>query len=248
MSNKASILIVDDDTSLSEELSDFLESVGYATTVVNNGQSAIVLSKERAFDVILMDVKMPVMGGVESYKKIKQIRPSAVILFMTAYALGDLAKDMIGEGEYEIINKPHNLDAIISMIEKSQKGFLVSLVDADIDVRNKMRDALQAKNYRVAVCKSGEEAIALAKGKAQDIFFIDTELPALSALETYSEIKKVNSKAVVVMMTAFQQKTEEIIKQAVEKGAYSCLYKPFDIKEAVRIIEEVVKKKSKDAS
>ncbi len=248
MASKASILIVDDDASLSDELSDFLESEGYGITVVDSGQRAIELSKERPFDVILMDVKMPIMGGVEAYKKIKQIRPSAVILFMTGYALGDLAKDMIGEGEYEIINKPHNLDAIIDMIEKSQKGFLVSLVDADIKLRNTMRNALQTKGYRVAVCKSGEEAIALAKEEPHEIFFIDTELPVLNGLETYSKIRKANSKVVVVMMTAYRQKTEEIVRQAIEQGAYSCLYKPFDIKEAVRIIEEVVKKKPKGTS
>lgn len=182
---------------------------------------------------------------MEAYKKIKQIRPSSIIVFMTAYGLGDLAKDMVGEGEYEIVNKPYNADAIVGLIEKSQKGVLVGLVDADIDIRNKMRDALQGMNYRVAVCKSGEEAIALARQKAQDIFFIDTELPALNAFAAYSEIKKVNPKAVVVMMTAYRQKTEEIVKQTIEKGAYSCLYKPFDIKDAVRIIEEVVKKRSK---
>ncbi len=243
MPYKASILIVDNNTDLSDELSDFLGSEGYAVTVVNSGQGAIELSKEKPFDVILMDVKMPVMGGVEAYKKIKQIRPAAVIVFMTAFALDELAKDMLGEGTYKVIDKPHDLDALLAMIEKSQKGFLVSLVDPDIDLRNKMRDALQAKGFRVAVCKSGEEAVALAKQKAQDVFFVDTELPALNVLETYLEIKTANSMAVVVMMTLYRQKTDEIVKQTIEKGAYSCLYKPFDIKEAVRIIEEIVKKK-----
>lgn len=244
MPNRTSVLIVDDDTGLSGELSEALKSSGYVVTVVDNGQHAVDLSKKRPFDVILMDVKMPVMGGVEAYKKIKQIRPSAAILFMTGYALGDMAKDMVGEGEYEVINKPYTADIVVGLIEKSQKGFLVSLVDPDIDLRNKMRYALQHIGYRVAVCKSGEEAIALARQKAQDIFFIDTELPALNVFVTYLEIKKINPKATVVMMTAYRQKTEEIVKQTIEKGAYSCLYKPFAIETAVRVIEEIAKKKS----
>ena len=70
----------------------------------------------------------------------------------------------------------------------------------------------------------------------------DTELPILNGLETYLEIRKVNPKAIVVLMTAYRKKTEEIVRMAIEKGAYSCLYKPFDIDEAVRIIEEIVKK------
>ena len=69
-----------------------------------------------------LDVKMPVMSGVETYKKIKQIRPSAVIIFMTAFGLEDLANDMIGEGAYAVMEKPSDIDKVINMIEKSRGG------------------------------------------------------------------------------------------------------------------------------
>ena len=188
---------------------------------------------------------MPVMGGVETYKKIKQICPSAIVIFMTAFAVEDLAKDMIGEDTYVIIEKPYNIDDMINKIEKTQEGLLVTLVDPDTKVRDIMQDALKRKGYSVTVCKSGEEAIAWANKKPRDIFFIDSELPILNGLETYLEIRKANPKAVVVLMTAYRKKTEDIVRMAIEKGAYSCLYKPFDLNEAVRIIEEIVKKKKK---
>jgi DNA-binding NtrC family response regulator len=47
------------------------------------------------------------------------------------------------------------------------------------------------------------------------------------------------------MMTAYRQEMDELVRQAIEKGAYSCLYKPFDMDEAIRIIEEISKKKQK---
>ncbi|GEM_PF-3023564 len=119
------------------------------------------------------------------------------------------------------------------------------MVDVDVDAGNTMQNTLKEKGYSVTVCKSGEEAIALAREKPRDIFFIDMELPILNGLETYLEIKKVNSKAVVVLMTAFRQKTEEIVRQTVEKGAHSCLYKPFDVDEAICIIEKILKEKQK---
>ena len=71
MPNQTSVLIVDDDANVCTTLSNILEKKDYVTTVVNNGQRAVELSKEKPFDVILMDVKMPVMSGVETYKKIK---------------------------------------------------------------------------------------------------------------------------------------------------------------------------------
>ena len=245
MPKQISVLIVDDDANVCKTLSNILEKKGYATTVVDSGQRAIELSRERPFDVILTDVKMPVMSGVETYKKIKQYRPSAVIIFMTAFALQDLAKDMIGEGAYAVIEKPYEIDTVVNMIEKSQEGLLITLVDPDTDLRNTMKNALERKGYSITVCSTGEEAIALAKKKLHDIFFIDTKLPVLNGLETYLEIRKINSKIVVVMMTAYRQETDELVTQAIEKGAYSCLYKPFDMDKPVKLVEEISKKKRK---
>jgi DNA-binding NtrC family response regulator len=108
-----------------------------------------------------------------------------------------------------------------------------------------MKNVLERKGYGVVTCSSGEEAIALAKDRPRDIFFIDMKLPVLNGLETYLEIRKVNPQAVVVMMTAYRQEMDELIRQAIEKGAYSCLHKPFDMDEAIRIVEEISKKKQK---
>ena len=246
MPSLASILIVDDDANICRTLSEILEKKGYVTTAVDSGHRAIELSKEKPFDVILMDIKMPVMCGVEACKKIRQIRPSAAVVFMTAYAPEDLVSDMVGESGYMLIKKPYDIDNVISVIEKyGGKGLAVTLVDADITLRNTMQNGLKGRGYSITVCKSGEEAIALAKAKPRDIFFLDTELPILSALETYLEIRKANPKAVVVLMTAHRQKTEEMVRQTIEKGAYSCLYKPFDMDEAVEIIEKIIEKKEK---
>jgi two-component system response regulator HydG len=79
MPKQISVLIVDDDANFCGTLSKVLEKKGYATIAAENGRRAIEIVKEKPVDVILMDVKMPVMGGVEAYKNIKQIHPSAVL-------------------------------------------------------------------------------------------------------------------------------------------------------------------------
>ena len=67
------------------------------------------------------------------------------------------------------------------------------------------------------------------------------KLPVLNGLETYLEIKKINPKAVVVMMTAYREETKELVKQAIKDSAYACLYKPFDMDKVIKIIGEVAK-------
>lgn len=245
MPNQASVLVVDDDPNFRNTLSKILEKKGYPTSTAESGMQVIELVKERPFDVILMDVKMPVMNGLEAYKRIKQIRPSTVVIFMTAFSVEDLVKDAIKDGAYAVIEKPFDIDIVVNMIEKSRNGALLAVVDDDPCLGKTMKSVLERKGYSVTTCLTGEEAIALAMDRPRDIFFIDMKLPVLNGLETYLEIRKANPKVVVVMMTAYRQEIDELVRQAIEKGAYSCLYKPFDMDEAIKIIEEIFKKKQK---
>jgi DNA-binding NtrC family response regulator len=245
MPNQTSVLIVDDDTNFCFTLSKILEKKGYATTIAENGQRAIELLKEKAFDAILMDVKMPVINGMEAWKRIKQIRSSATIIFMTAFSVEDLIKDVIREGAYAVIKKPFDIDTVVNMIEESKNGVLLAVVDDDLNTGKTMKNALERKGFSITTCLTGEEGIALAKDRPRDIFFIDMKLPVLNGLETYLEIRKANPEAVVVMMTAYRQEMDELAKQAIEKGAYSCLYKPFDMDKAIRIVDEIAAKKKK---
>lgn len=243
MENLTSVLIVDDDANFCGTLSKILAMKGYQTTMAESGFQALDLIKEKQFDVVLMDIKMPVMNGVETFKKIKNIRPGIVVIMMTAFSVDDLMNDAIKEGAYAVIRKPVDIDAVINMIEKSKNGALLAVVDDDPEICKTMKQILEKKGYSVVTCATGEEAIAFAGERAFDIIFIDMKLPVLNGLETYLEIKKINSKTIAVMITAYRQEADELIKQAIEKGAYSCLYKPFEMDEAVRIIEEVSKKK-----
>jgi len=245
MVEKTSILIVDDDANFCNTLSKVLAMKGYQTSTAESGSRALDLLKERQFDVVLMDIKMPVMNGVETFKQIKAIKPGSVVILMTAFSVDDLVRDAIKEGVYAVIRKPFDIDSVINMIEKSKNGALLAVVDDDPEICKTMKVILERKGYSVTSCATGEEAISITKERPFNIIFIDVKLPLLNGLETYLEIKKTNPKAIAVMMTAYRQEADELIKQAIEKGAYSCLYKPFDMNEAIGIIEEISKKNPK---
>ncbi len=239
MPNQTSILIVDDEVNLCNTLSKILTMKGYQISTAESGFRALDLIKEKQFDVVLMDIKMPVMNGIETFKQIKAIKPGSIIILMTAFSIDDLIRDAIRDGVYAVISKPFDIDTVISMIEKSKTGALLAVVGDDPEICKTMRSILEKKGYSVTTCATGEEAISITKERPFDIIFIDMKLPLLNGLETYLKIKKINPKAIAVMMTAYRQETNELIKQAIEKGAYSCLYKPFDMNEVIRIIEEV---------
>lgn len=242
MGENTKLLIVDDDVNFGNTLSKVLAKKGYETTTAKDGFRALELMKENELDTVLMDIKMPAMNGVETYKKIKEIRPSTIVIMMSAFSVADLIREAVKEGVYAVIRKPFDIETIINMIEKAKSGVLLAIVDDDPGICKSMKNVLEEKGYSVTTCATGEEAISLARMRPQDIIFIDMKLPVLNGLEVYSEIKKINPKAVAVIMTAYRQEMDELVKQALKKGAYACLYKPFDMDEAIKIIDEVSKR------
>ena len=242
MGEKASILIVDDDANSCNTLIKILAKKGYETLCADSGFRALELVQEKTIDVILMDIKMPVMNGVETYKKIKEIKPGIKVILMTAFSLDDLIKDALKEGVYAVVRKPFDPETIINMIEKSKNGALIAVVDDDPNICKTLKSILGKKGYGVNTCLTGEEVIALAKEKRHDIFCVDMKLPVLNGLEVYLEIKRINPQAVVIMMTAYRQEMDELVKQVLGNGAYICLYKPLDMNEVIKIINKISEK------
>ena len=118
---KTRILIVDDNISLCETMSFILRHNGYAVTTAHSGPEAIERVRERPFDIIFMDIKMPVMDGVETYRKIEKIRPEALVVMITAYAVKDMIQKELQKRACEIIYKPLDIENVLAVIEEAKK-------------------------------------------------------------------------------------------------------------------------------
>lgn len=121
MHKKARILIVDDNISMCRVMSFILEDKGYAVETAQSGPEAIAKVKETPFDIIFMDIKMPDMDGVETYNRIKKIRPEAVVVMMTAYAVEDLIQEALKKGANGVMYKPLDIKKVVALIEKARK-------------------------------------------------------------------------------------------------------------------------------
>lgn len=125
MEEKASILVVDDNVGLYEIMSFVLGHNGYAVTTVKNGPEAIEKVKKRPFDLIFVDIKIPPVDGMKTYKKIRKIRPETMVVMMTAYAdayvVGNLVQEALRGGAYGIIYKPLDIEKVTSLIERARE-------------------------------------------------------------------------------------------------------------------------------
>ena len=116
------ILVVDDDMGICQSLGDILEAKGYQVDIALDGFQAIGKVKEKDFDVILLDIKMPGINGVETFRRIKKISLKPRVIMITAYAVEDLIREAHDEGVYKVLRKPLEMERVIGLIEAAVGG------------------------------------------------------------------------------------------------------------------------------
>jgi two-component system response regulator PilR (NtrC family) len=116
---KGNILVVDDEKSMREILEIFLKSEGYGVSVAENGEKAIEAVKKDIFDLIITDMKMPKVGGLELLKNVKQITPDTVVVIITAFGSTDSAVEAMKLGAYDYIQKPFQMDNIRLVVKNA---------------------------------------------------------------------------------------------------------------------------------
>lgn len=119
MEENISLLIVDDDDTFREILCQELSMKGYKAKGASNGQEAIAKVKERDFDVVLLDIKMPDMGGIETLEIIKEIVSSTEVIMLTGHGTIENAIQSMKLGAYDFITKPFELDHLDIVIKKA---------------------------------------------------------------------------------------------------------------------------------
>jgi two-component system response regulator HydG len=116
---KPKILIVDDEPTHLKMLETILSDDGYEVRQADDGQAAIDAVEERFYDLILMDVRMNRVGGIEALKHIKEISPGLPIIMMTGYASVNTAVDALKSGAFDYLIKPLDIDELKILIHKA---------------------------------------------------------------------------------------------------------------------------------
>ena len=114
----AKILIADDEKTIRESLRQVLSEEGYETDTAEDGQEALNKIHDTDYDVVLTDIKMPNVDGMELLEKAAQFSPNTFFIIMTAYASVKTAVDAMREGAYDYLIKPVEFDDVILRVKR----------------------------------------------------------------------------------------------------------------------------------
>jgi len=119
MAEKISILIVDDEESVRDSLSNWFIEDGYTVECAENAKKALHLLEDKEFDIILADIKMPGMDGMEMHRRIKALNRDSIVIIMTAFASVDTAVQALKDGAFDYITKPFDPDDLSHLIRNA---------------------------------------------------------------------------------------------------------------------------------
>jgi two-component system, NtrC family, response regulator HydG len=119
------ILVVDDDIDNAQSLAELFDIEGHDAMVVHSGEAAIAAHMAENFDLAFMDVMMPGLNGVESFLRIRKMRPNANVFMMTGYSVQELLQQAVAHGALGVLTKPLDSVAILNMVNDVGHGGLL---------------------------------------------------------------------------------------------------------------------------
>jgi DNA-binding NtrC family response regulator len=125
MPHRISILIVDDEESVRDSLYNWFIDDGYQVDCAENAKIALELLDQREFDIVLADIKMPGMDGMELHRRIKTLPNEPVVIIMTAFASVDTAVKALKEGAFDYVTKPFDPDDLSHLIRNAATQVLL---------------------------------------------------------------------------------------------------------------------------
>ena len=130
------VLLVDDEEEFVETLAERMRTRGMDVSTSNSGVNALQLVEDEDFDVVVLDLKMPGIDGLDALKRIKRRRPDIQVVLLTGYATVEKGVEAIKEGALEFLEKPVDLSSLTDAIHKAKATKMV-LVEKETEERIK---------------------------------------------------------------------------------------------------------------
>jgi two-component system response regulator HydG len=226
------LLVVDDDANLRTTLAAGLELEGYEVVQAPSGTEAIEYVRRESFDLVVTDVQMPDIHGVDTLRAIKQLRPDTAVVMMTGSSFGQLVEEGLFEGAYTVVHKPFSMDHMVRIIGRAVRTQVVLVVDDVPEYAASVVQALQAVGQHAKAVHDGFAAVREVAAHMIDVSVLDLVMPCQDGFDTYEQLHYVDPTVAVIAMTGYEV-PEKKVGALVGHGGSACLRKPFDVKDLV---------------
>ncbi|MEJ5364926.1 MAG: sigma-54 dependent transcriptional regulator [Desulfosoma sp.] len=170
----AEILIVDDDPQLRQSFGKILRSEGHSVRMAASGEAGLAAVREKVPDLVVLDVRLPGMSGLEAFKAIKEVDAKLPVIIMTAYGTTETAIEATKMGAFDYVLKPFDIPSLLDLVSQALKAgrFMRNKVALDAQPASPQEDALIGRSramqevYKAIGRVAGTDATVLIRGES----------------------------------------------------------------------------------
>ena len=242
--NQPRVLVIDDNCQLADNLREILEDDGFAVEVSNNGEDGLKLLSKMNINLVVTDLRMPGIDGMQVVAKVRENWPKIPVAVMTAYGRDRALEDVRSQGAVDILTKPMDLPKFVGLVHRlTHAKFHVLIVEDDADYRANLVQLLEEAD---GVLPHAVATLVDAQRLAGHIQFsaaiIDVRLPDGSGLQLGERLQndQRGTPLPIVFVSAFcdEIKADQIHSGCARRTQF--LEKPFPSRVLVERIKELL--------
>jgi DNA-binding NtrC family response regulator len=254
------MLLVDDEEAFLLATSQALGRRGFQVSAAPNGVTALEVISEQEFDIIVLDVKMPDINGIEVFNQIRDRMPDIPIIILTGHpSIGD-AFQTSKHGIADYMSKPVEIDELArrarqAVLEARRKRGIgtppddagptepisVMIVDDEPELLDSLSKVFARRKLYVVTADSGARALEILQGKLVDVMVLDVKMPGMDGIQVLRRVKERYPSIQVILLSGHP--SVEAAVEGVKLGASEYLRKPPDINELVETIARLYRQR-----
>ncbi len=231
---EGNILVAEDNPENQRLLSHLFSIIGLKVTMVDNGKKALEVADSCAFDLVLLDIQMPVMGGEEAASLLKQQHSDLPLIALTANVMQHQIDNYLKIGFTDIIGKPFERKHFYQTLKKYLpekelpiKGRVLIAEDNPVNLKLLTRQVEKiSKNISVTSVVNGAQALKEVYKNAFDLILMDMEMPVMNGLDALKVLRSKGDNTPVYMVTG--NINPEAVRDCLKGGANGHIEKPID--------------------
>jgi two-component system, NtrC family, response regulator HydG len=233
-------LVVDDDRVMVRTLSDVLRLNGWSVTPAFDGREAVAAANDGAFDVVLMDVKMPGIDGVQAFKEMKRAHPKVRVILMTAYASHEIIAEAEREGVLQVMPKPVNIPLLLAVLAQTlNRQQPVLVVDHDATFLRTLSDVLRLHGFEAVVATSIDTARHELSRKKPVAVLLHMHLGAATPHDAVVAVHETNPEVAVILYSGEQGAADEARNTLPHGWVHAYIQKPLDIDQLTGMLDAI---------
>ncbi len=245
------ILVVDDERDLASGVADMLGVDGHRVTLAHTAEAALDLARARNFDMVLLDVKLPELSGVEILLPLRRALPGTTIVPMTGYRIDSLIATVVGGDNFTVLSAPETEDRVSEKLHRLGPGGMLVALDSTGSLGPRLADHLREQGAAVCLARADAEVLEAGPLAGSDVLVLDLGQTVARGLEAYLAVREggSNPKTIVIARVPGARDPsartpgsgEKTVNPLRSVSVAGCLFKPFDPRELLEMVSNLAR-------